>query len=135
MAPVELFGEAWCAAASALGPVTFDARPTGFSVQVIVTGSPSGDTRLVATVDDAGGLSVGPADGGPAPDLVVTVPRAEAAALLAGRLRLDTAYMQGRVKVAGDHALVLRVLAASAGQGWAAGLARLAAVTAFPEPV
>lgn len=65
------------------------------------------DAQYVITVDD-GGLTVAPLDGD-APLIFTAVP-ADAELLAAGELDLAVAFMQGRVKAAGDGAALLALL-------------------------
>ena len=83
------------------------------TVQVVVTGAPDGDGKWHFRLDDG---VVAEADAGTraAPDLTLTVGYAEGAAMAAGELDPSVAFMQGRMKTAGDPGLVLDVLAESA---------------------
>ena len=81
------------------------------AVQVVVTGLPDGDGSWQVRVDDGVVAEVGP--GAPAsPDLTLTLPSAIADAVAGGELTASAAFMQGRMKTAGDLGLVLDVLAA-----------------------
>lgn len=80
-------------------------------VQVVVTGLPGGDGSWQVQVDDGVVVAVGP--GTPAsPDLTFTLPAAAAGEIASGSLTASAAFMQGRLKTAGDLGLVLDVLAA-----------------------
>jgi putative sterol carrier protein len=81
------------------------------AVQVLVTGLPDGDASWQVQVDDGVVTEVAP--GVPATaDLTLTVPAAIADAIAAGDVTASAAFMQGRMKTAGDLGLVLDVLAA-----------------------
>lgn len=81
------------------------------AVQVLVTGLPDGDASWHVRVDDGVVAEVAP--GAPATaDLTLTVPAAIAESIAAGDLTASAAFMQGRMKTAGDLGLVLDVLAA-----------------------
>ena len=67
----------------------------GERVQVVVTGGPHGDVHL------------GPAD---EPDLVLTTTADVAREMIDGILDVNVAYMQGRLKTAGDTGVLLRIL-------------------------
>ncbi len=124
-------GEAWRSAVEASGAVPADAWSEGPTrLQVIVTGDPAGELRLVATLAGGRPITLQLDDGSPV-DLVLTLARPDAVALAEGSLRLDTAYMQGRAKLAGDQRLVLRLLAASARTGWERPRASLSASTDY----
>ncbi len=80
-------------------------------VQVVVTGLPDGDASWQVQVDD--GMVAEVAPGAPASAaLTLTMPAAIAGAVAGGELTASAAFMQGRMKTAGDLGLVLDVLAA-----------------------
>jgi hypothetical protein len=97
-------------------------------VEHVVTGTEDGDVGWWATfvdgrVVDAGrhelasdvGALVAGSVGADAPPLVtVTMPLSLAVAIASGDVEPAVAFMQGRAKVAGDQAALLRVLALSA---------------------
>jgi putative sterol carrier protein len=85
----EFLTEAWVEQAA---PVFAD---LGERVQVVVSGGPNGD------------VSLGVAD---EPDLVLTTTADVARELVDGTLDVNVAFMQGRLKTAGDNALLLRIL-------------------------
>jgi|GEM_PF-4613568 len=58
------------------------------------------------------------------PDLTLTLSSQDAALISAGKLAPCVAYMQGRLKTAGDNALLLRVLRWSASAAFEQALAR-----------
>ena len=78
-----------------------------------MTEAPGGDLIYWVAVDDGRATGAGT---GPRPDATVsvTVPYPVATDLATARLDLSAAFMQGRAKVAGDHATLLRLLAAMA---------------------
>ena len=81
------------------------------AVQVVVTGLPDGDGSWQVRVDDGVVAEVQP--GKPAKsDLTLTLPVAVADEVASGATTASAAYMQGRMKTAGDLGLVLDVLAA-----------------------
>jgi putative sterol carrier protein len=81
------------------------------AVQVTVTGLADGDASWQVRVDD--GVVVEVAPGAPArADLTLSVPAAVAHDVASGALTPSAAFMQGRMKTAGDLGLVLDVLAA-----------------------
>ena len=67
-------------------------------VQVVVSGGPDGEVRLGAPDD---------------PDLVLTTTYDDAREMLEGTLDVNVAYMQGRLKTAGDTAVLFRILPAT----------------------
>jgi hypothetical protein len=81
------------------------------SVQVVVTGAPDGDSTWQVQLVDGVVESVAPGVGTD-PDLTLTVPVALAQELGSSALTPSAAFMQGRMKTAGDAGLVLDVLAA-----------------------
>ncbi len=83
-------------------------------VQVIVTGGPDGDVRL------------GVAD---EPDLVLTTVYDDAREMIDGTLDVNVAYMQGRLKTAGDSGVLFRILPATRTSEFAERLRRIQALT------
>ena len=87
--------------------------PAGGSgaVQVLVTGLADGDASWHVRIDDGVVAEVAP--GAPVmADLTLTLPAPVAESIAAGELTPSAAFMQGRMKTAGDLGLVLDVLAA-----------------------
>jgi putative sterol carrier protein len=82
-------------------------------VQVVVTGAPHGDGKWHLRIAD-GVVAEATAGSVAAPDLTLTVVYADGAAMAAGELDPSVAFMQGRMKTAGDPGLVLDLLAAAA---------------------
>ena len=81
------------------------------AVHVVVTGLPDGDGSWQVRLDD--GVVAGVAAGAPPnPDLTLTLPAALASEVASGTSTASAAFMQGRMKTAGDLGLVLDVLAA-----------------------
>jgi putative sterol carrier protein len=81
------------------------------AVQVVVTGLPDGDASWQVRVDD--GVVAEVAAGAPArADLTLTLPAVVAGEVASGALTPSAAFMQGRMKTAGDLGLTLDVLAA-----------------------
>jgi len=121
--------DAWVdAVAAELAELRGPGSLTG-SVQVDVTGGPDGDVGVHAEL--AGGrlvaLRPGPAA---SPDAVLTLADADARAVVNGDLEPAVAFMQGRMKVAGDMAVVLDLLVLSASEEARAGRARVAGLSA-----
>jgi hypothetical protein len=84
------------------------------TVQIVVTGTDlPNDGKWHLRIDD-GVVAEAAAGSRPAPDLTLTVGYAEGAAMAAGELDPSVAFMQGRMKTAGDPGLVLDVLAGAA---------------------
>ena len=81
------------------------------AVHVVVTGLADGDGSWQLQVDD--GVVTAVAPGTPATaELTLTLPAAVAGEIESGELTASAAFMQGRMKTAGDLGLVLDVLAA-----------------------
>ncbi len=91
-------------------------------VQVAVPGAPGGEFRYHRTFEKGRvtGGGVGPA---PDPAVSLTLPVAEARSVLAGELDPSVAFMQGRLKTAGDNGLLLELLA-----GWSSPAGRASLV-------
>jgi hypothetical protein len=102
-------------------PFAADRRPPPVAVAVTVTGGPGGDATYLR--------HWWPAGDEPERQLAVTLPAAEAWAILAGELSPSVAFMRGRLKTSGDPGAVLDALAASATPSFAEVLSRLRAVT------
>jgi hypothetical protein len=80
-------------------------------VHVVVTGLAGGDGSW--TLEVVGGVVAAVAAGVPdTPDVTLTLPAALAHEVASGALSASAAYMQGRMKTAGDLGLTLDVLAA-----------------------
>jgi putative sterol carrier protein len=78
-------------------------------VQLVLTGGPGGDVQAHLRIDD--GVVVRASIGSdPAADVALTAPAADAAAMAAGTLDPNVAFMQGRMKTAGDPGLLLELL-------------------------
>jgi putative sterol carrier protein len=83
-------------------------------VQVVVTGKGlPHEGKWYLRLDD-GVVAEASAGTIAAPDLTLTVPDVEGAAMAAGELDPSVAFMQGRMKTAGDPGLVLDLLAGAA---------------------
>jgi hypothetical protein len=100
----------WVGRGTAPGPTA--------TVQVVVTGSVTGsdvpnDGKWHLRLDD-GVVAEAAAGTVTAPDLTLTAAYPEGAAMAAGELDPSVAFMQGRLKTAGDPGLVLDVLAGAA---------------------
>jgi hypothetical protein len=105
-------------------------RATGLSVgelrvECSVVGGPDGDVKLSADDDE---LGFGPVEDA---DVALTVPYAEATAIAQGALQPSVAFMQGRMKTAGDPGRLLELLAATATQTFRDGLERVSAATEY----
>jgi hypothetical protein len=81
------------------------------AVQVVVTGMPDGDGSWQVRVDDGVVAEVTPGTVKGA-DLTLTLPAAVAGEVASGATTVSAAFMQGRMKTAGDLGLVLDVLSA-----------------------
>jgi putative sterol carrier protein len=81
------------------------------AVAVVVTGLPDGDASWEMQIDD--GVVARVSAGAPAEaDLTLTLPAVVASDVASGALTPSAAFMQGRMKTAGDLGLTLDVLAA-----------------------
>jgi hypothetical protein len=92
-------------------------HPPGGSgtVQIVVTGTDlPHDGKWYVRLDDGVVAEAGSGSSSGNSDVTLTVPLAEAVAMAAGELDPSVAFMQGRMKTAGDPGLVLDVLAAAA---------------------
>jgi predicted lipid carrier protein YhbT len=101
----------------------FDVR-----LAVTVTGAPQGDVQWHAVLRD-GALEAFDAGALADADVSLTLPYAEAVAVYRGELDPSVAYMQGRMKTAGDPGKLLRLLAATATPDYAELRSELAGIT------
>jgi putative sterol carrier protein len=90
----------------------------------------AGDTKFSAVVVD-GELRELAAGGLPDADVSLTLPLEDAVAVQQGELAPTVVFMQGRMKTAGDPGKLLELLRATAGPGYAAFRAAVAASTTF----
>jgi hypothetical protein len=107
--------------------VVRDATPAlgTVSIECSVVGGPDGDVKFHAAAD-------GVAPGGLADAKTsLTLPYADAVAIVRGELQPTVAFMQGRMKTAGDPGAVLDVLAATARAPFRDALDQVAANTEF----
>ena len=81
------------------------------AVQVVVMGLPKGEDTWQVQLDD-GVVTEGVAGAPATADLTLTLPAPLAGEVAGGALTVSAAFMQGRMKTAGDLGLVLDVLAA-----------------------
>jgi hypothetical protein len=98
-------------AAGALGALALPSAPTA-SVRCTVAGGAEDGSDVVTTARLADGRLVdwAPGDDGDVA-LALTLSDADAWAVLSGEVGLPVAFMQGRLKVEGDMAIVLELLA------------------------
>jgi hypothetical protein len=104
-----------------------DATPSigAVTVECSVVGGPDGDVKFHAAPD-------GIAPGALADAAVsLTLPYADAMAIVRGELQPSVAFMQGRMKTAGDPGVLLDVLAATARAPFRDALERVAGYTEF----
>ncbi|HEY3811459.1 MAG TPA: hypothetical protein VGL49_08490 [Acidimicrobiales bacterium] len=104
------------------------------TVSVAITRGRSGDAAYHWSYRD--GV---PGDGGMGPtadaDLVLTIADADARPVATGAVEPSVAYMRGRLKAAGDGALLLGWLASMAGEGYAEWRAQAVAQAGPPPAV
>jgi putative sterol carrier protein len=79
-----------------------------------VGGTPTGDVKFHLAVADGVVTTATPGNNSKA-DVALTIPHAEAQAMLAGELDPNVAFMRGRMKTAGDPGLLLDLLSATNG--------------------
>jgi putative sterol carrier protein len=79
-------------------------------VQLLVTGGPGGDLQAYLRFDD-GVVAEAALGTAPAAEVTLTVPAPDADAMASGELNPSVAFMQGRMKTAGDPGRLLELLA------------------------
>ena len=99
-------------------------------LQYVVTGGPDGDVRYSMAVVDGRVAEQSLGDDADA-EVTLTLPYDTSVAILTGELDLNVAFMQGRVKIAGDMAKVLGLLPATSRPEFAELQSKLAAETAL----
>lgn len=97
-------------------------------VQYVVSGGPDGEVRFASVVEADGSISEPVGEIADA-DVTLTLPAAEALAILRGEVSANASFMRGRTKVAGRTGPLLRILAASQGPAYDAARAAIAAST------
>ena len=105
-------------------------------LQQVVTGGPDGDVRYLTVIDDGRTVDQRRAQDPAAdlaPDVTITTTYADAVAIQQGALDINTGFMQGRVKVAGNMAKLLDLLPLASRTEWRDVQARIAAATDFPS--
>ena len=121
---VAFLSDEWCAAIRADGITLRDS-----SVEVVVSGGPAGEVKLVLTI--AGGVLSASLGGSSGADVSLSLTRDDAVAIAQGQLEPSVAFMQGRMKTAGDNGLVLDVVRATSSQRYRDARAVIAATTNF----
>ena len=99
-------------------------------IQYVVTGGPDGDLRYWWVLED-GRLADGALGELADPDVTMTEVYADAVLIQRGELDPGAAFMQGRVKVAGNMAKVMSLLPITASAQYRDLMARIDAVTEY----
>jgi putative sterol carrier protein len=128
VADVEFLSEGWLDAQREAGEGLPDRPGATGTLQLTVTGAPGGDVVYWLAFED-GRLVDGRLGPAPAPEVEATAPLALAAELAEGDGDPAPAFMQGRMKVAGDQALLLRLLAVMGSPEYGAATRAVAART------
>jgi putative sterol carrier protein len=100
-------------------------------VQQVVTAAPGGDVRYVTVIEDGRTVEQRLGDE-PDADVTLTAVYDDAVLIHRGELDMNAAFMQGRLKVAGDMAKLLRLLPLAGRPESRDAVRRLAEETAFP---
>ncbi|MGH9054320.1 MAG: SCP2 sterol-binding domain-containing protein [Acidimicrobiales bacterium] len=120
------FDEQWVAEVSGLAGSRPRAPGATGAVAVSVAGGPR---EVQYHWSYQGGVPGNGAAGAcPGADLVLSIAAADAMAVLAGEVEPSVAYMRGRLKAAGDGALLLAFLASTAGAEYVAWRETVAAL-------
>lgn len=95
-------------------------------IAVVVTGAPGGE-RSARFAVDAEGEALRPVDASDGePDLLLTLPHADAVAAGAGDYGVDVAFMRGSAKVVGSMGTFMDLLPVLQGEQWRAACRELA---------
>jgi hypothetical protein len=109
------------------------AAPLDATVEVAVLGVAGGDVRYHRSYKGGRVVAAGPGPAGAA-DVTLTLPEGEARDVLAGRLDPSVAFMQGRLKTAGNNGLLLELLAAWSSPSGKASIVRIRELTDAGSP-
>lgn len=109
----ETYDDGWVAAAAELWPYLPPIAGSNATVSLAIATAPRRQVAFHWRYEDGVPAAGGSGDGGQ-PDLSLTVAAADAPDLLAGRVEPSVAFMRGRLKSAGDQALLLAFLASTA---------------------
>jgi putative sterol carrier protein len=110
----------WIDVVRAAAPALRDA-----TVECAVIGGPDGDVKFHAVGEEVALGALADAD------VSLTVPYPDSMAIARGELEPSVAFMQGRMKTAGDPGKLLDLLAATATPAFREGLERVASSTEF----
>jgi len=127
---VAYLSQAWLDRAVALAANVPGEPGVAIRIQQVLTGGPDGDVRYWTVVDDGRTVEqrLGQIDNA---DITLTTTYADSLAVQRGELDVSVAFMQGRLKVAGDMAKVLQLLPLSGRPEWQHAQSALAAETDF----
>lgn len=109
-----------------------DARPASVVIRHVVSSGPSG-TLVYVTRLESGCIieaTVGDVDDA---DLSISMSYDDAVCLIQGEVSVGAAYMQGRLKVEGDMAMLFELLPCTHRPEYRAFVAKVANDTTFPE--
>jgi hypothetical protein len=127
---MELFDDAWLAAAADALRDLPAVEGADVVIDYVVSGAPGGKVTVGATLEH-GRLTRLETGASPEADVTVSLSAPTAMALLTGELTPDAGYMNGSLKVEGDHPRWLLDLRVSR----AAALTALGPVAAATEPL
>ena len=123
-AVAEPWSEAWLGKAASSFDVTLLAPEAAATIAITLLGAPGGDRpttwqvegeRMTATLGDS-----------PDADVVVTIPWADALAIVTGELEPAVAYMRGRLKPSGDMKLTLALMKLGSSPAFATWMSHVA---------
>ncbi len=99
-------------------------------IQAVVSGGPDGDVKCSVVIEDGRFVEAVLGDLAGA-ETTMTTDYATAVEIGRGDLDVNTAFMQGRVKVAGDMGGLMRVLPLTRTAGYESGQERIRAATEY----
>lgn len=101
------------------------------TLQWVVTGGPQGDVKGHLAIED-GRLVAAAVGADSKAELTLTATWDDGRQIQAGELDLNAAFMQGRVKVAGNNAKLLAILPLTVSEDYAGLAERVRDVTTYP---
>jgi predicted lipid carrier protein YhbT len=130
VATVEHLSQAWLDLQRSLVGALPERPGATARVQHVISGAPGGEVRFALSIVD-GRLTEASLGDDPHAEVTCTQTHADAVQIARGELDANAAFMQGRVKVAGDMGKVMALMPLTDSDEYRAAVAELAAQTTF----